>query len=92
MAEIQLSERGLPVDTELREEILPKRTPGGQRAAEFLEEIEPDIQAPPPLPPEGAGEVQSILIQLDEQELFDQISVEDATDSFIEQVNSAIGR
>lgn len=89
VADLMLSERGLPVNVEQRERILAKLTPADQQAAAFLEEIEPDIAPPPPLPPQGAGEVQGIMQQLNEQVLFGQLSVEQAADAFMEQVNAA---
>ncbi len=89
VADLMLSERGLPVNVEQRERILAKLTPADQQAAAFLEEIEPDIAPPPPLPPQGAGEVQGIMQQLNEQVLFGQISVEEAADAFMSQVNAA---
>jgi multiple sugar transport system substrate-binding protein len=89
VADLMLSERGLPVNVEQRERILAKLTPADQQAAAFLEEIEPDIAPPPPLPPQGAGEVQGIMQQLNEQVLFGQLTVEQAADAFMDQVNAA---
>ncbi len=89
VADLMLSERGLPINVEQRERILGKLTPADQQAAAFLEEIEPDIAPPPPLPPQGAGEVQGIMQQLNEQVLFGQMTVEQATDAFMEQVDAA---
>ncbi|WP_219415059.1 hypothetical protein [Pseudonocardia nigra] len=89
-AQLLLSDRGLPVNTQLREQIVDQLEPADQKAAAFLAEIEPDVQAPPPLPPQGAGEVQQILERLNEQVLFDQLSVEEAADQFMTQVESAI--
>jgi multiple sugar transport system substrate-binding protein len=89
VADLMLSERGLPVNVEQRERILSKLTPADQQAAAFLEEIEPDIAPPPPLPPQGAGEVQGIMQQLNEQVLFGQLTVEQAADAFMDQVNAA---
>ena len=88
--EILKADRGLPVNTELREQITPSLDQPNQAAAAFIEEITPDLGEPPALPPQGAGEVQAILQRLTEQVLFDQISVEDAADQFISEVQSAI--
>ncbi len=88
--ELIKADRGLPVNTQLREQIAPTLDAPGQAAAAFVDEITPDLQEPPALPPQGAGEVQSILQRLTEQILFDQISVEDAADRFISEVQSAI--
>jgi multiple sugar transport system substrate-binding protein len=88
--EIVKADRGLPINLELREQITPELDAPGQEAAEFIQEITPGLSAPPPLPPQGAGEVQSILQRLNEQVLFDQITVEQAADQFISEVESAI--
>ncbi|WP_222195568.1 ABC transporter substrate-binding protein [Modestobacter italicus] len=84
------ADRGLPVNTELRDQIAPTLDAPGQAAVAFVEEITPDLQDPPALPPQGAGEVQSILQRYTEQILFDQISVEDAAEQFMTEVESAI--
>jgi multiple sugar transport system substrate-binding protein len=89
VADLMLSERGLPVNTELRQQILGQLAPADQQAAAFLAKIEPHIGAPPPLPPKGAGEVQGIMQQLNEQVLFGQLTVEEAADAFMAQVDAA---
>ncbi len=89
-AELLLSDRGLPVNTQLREQILDQLEPADRQSAAFLAEIESEVQAPPPVPPQGAGEVHQILERLHEQILFDQLTVEQAADQFMEQVRSAI--
>jgi multiple sugar transport system substrate-binding protein len=88
-AELLLSDRGLPVNTELRKQIVDQLEPADQKAAAFLEEIEPSLQEPPPLPPQGAGEVQQIMQQLTEQVLFNQISVQEAADQFMSRLETA---
>ncbi|MCZ2810734.1 extracellular solute-binding protein [Modestobacter sp. VKM Ac-2979] len=88
--EIIKADRGLPVNTELRDQIAPTLDPAGQAAVSFVEEITPELQDPPALPPQGAGEVQAILQRYTEQILFDQISVEDAAEQFMSEVESAI--
>jgi multiple sugar transport system substrate-binding protein len=87
--DIMLSERGLPVNVAERERILSKLSPADQKAAAFLEEIEPDIAPPPPLPPMGASEVQGILQLLNQEVMFGQRTVEDAADAFMQQVEAA---
>jgi multiple sugar transport system substrate-binding protein len=89
-ANIIKADRGLPVNTELREQIAPQLDAAGQAAVAFVEKITPNLQDPPALPPQGAGEVQAIMQRYTEQVLFDQVSVEDAADAFINEVKSAI--
>ncbi|GAA1223147.1 extracellular solute-binding protein [Pseudonocardia alaniniphila] len=86
VADLMLSERGLPVNLVERARILGKLTPSDQRAAAFLKDIEPDIAPPPPLPPRGAGEVQGILQQLNEQVMFGQVAPDNAADQFMQQI------
>jgi multiple sugar transport system substrate-binding protein len=90
-AQLILSDRGLPVNTALRAQIVPKLAAADQKSAAFMADIGPALKTPPPLPPKGAGEVQRILQQLDEQVLFGQISVDQAADDFMSQVDSATG-
>jgi multiple sugar transport system substrate-binding protein len=84
------ADRGLPVNTQLREQIASQLDPAGQAAVAFVEEITPNLQDPPALPPQGAGEVQAIMQRYTEQVLFDQVSVEDAAEQFMTEVESAI--
>ncbi len=88
-AELALSDRGLPINTALREQIVPKLKPADQRSAAFVEEITPSLAEPPGLPPQGAGEVQRILQQLHEQVLFDQLTVDEAADRFMSELDAA---
>lgn len=88
--EIIKADRGMPINTELRERIATKLDAPGKAAAEFIKEISPNLADPPPLPPKGAGEVQSILQRLNEQVLFDRMPVDQAADQFIREVESAI--
>ncbi len=89
VAEVALSDRGLPINTALRQQIVDQLSPADQKSAEFLEEITPDLAEPPPLPPPGAGEVQRILQQLHEQVLFDRLTVEEAADRFMADADAA---
>jgi multiple sugar transport system substrate-binding protein len=84
------ADRGLPVNTELREQIASTLDPAGQAAVAFVDEITPNLQDPPALPPQGAGEVQAIMQRYTEQILFGQTSVEDAAEQFMTEVESAI--
>lgn len=88
--DIVKADRGLPVNIELRDQIAPQLDAAGQAAVAFVEEITPDLQDPPALPPQGAGEVQSVLQRYTEQILFDQITVEEAAEQFMTEVESAI--
>jgi len=89
-AEIQLSDRGLPINTEVRDHIVPQLSPADQQARTFLEEITPQLASPPKLPPPGSPEVQDILIQINEAVLFDRLSPEQAAEQFRTKAENAI--
>jgi multiple sugar transport system substrate-binding protein len=89
-AEIQLSDRGLPVNLDNRRAVFDELKPADQISGRFLEEITPTLQPPPVLPPMGAGEVQSVLQQLNEQLLFDRITVADAVKEYRSQTEAAL--
>jgi multiple sugar transport system substrate-binding protein len=88
-AQLLLSDRGLPINTALRAQIVGKLSPADQKSAAFMADIGPALKTPPPLPPQGAGEVQRILQQLNEQVLFKQITVDQAADQFMAGVDAA---
>lgn len=88
-AEITLSDRGLPANISIRDQISGQLTEADQKSAAFVEEISPDLQPPPPVPPQGAGEVAAIAEQIHERLLFDQMTVEEAAEEFLSQVEAA---
>jgi multiple sugar transport system substrate-binding protein len=90
-AEIMLTDRGLPVNLEIREAISGSLDPANQLAAEFVSAIGDEANPPPGVPPQGAGEVQEILQRLNDEVLFDQISIDDAVQTFMDEARAAIG-
>lgn len=90
-AEIILSDRGLHVNLDRRAELEPDLSETDQKVADFLEELAPELADPPPLPPIGAGEVQSIMQRLNEQVLFDQLTPQEAAEQFMSEAEGAIG-
>lgn len=89
-AKIILSDRGLPVNLTSRKAILPNLTPPDQKSAAFLDEVKEKVGPPPALPPKGAGEIVTIIQQLNEQVLFDRITVDQAVEQFLNQAKAAI--
>ena len=90
-AEIILSDRGLPVNLTARKAIVSKLTPADQLSAQFMDSVREKVAPPPALPPKGAGEVQKILQQINEQVLFAKLTPEQAADEFLKQAAAAIG-
>jgi pectin-derived oligosaccharide transport system substrate-binding protein len=90
-AELMLVDRGVPTNLEMREAIAEGLDANNQLAIEFVDQIGSEAAPPPGVPPQGAGEVQEILQRLNEQVLFDQMSVDEAVEAFMSEASTAIG-
>lgn len=88
-ARLQLSDRGLPINTRLRDQITGQLSPADKKSATFVKEITPELAPPPALPPKGAGDVEKILSRINEEVLFNRVSVPKAVQEYIDQVKSA---
>ncbi|WP_251152317.1 extracellular solute-binding protein [Cellulosimicrobium sp. Marseille-Q4280] len=88
---LMLSDRGLPANVDVREAILPDLPPTDQQVASFIEEISEDIVDGPAVPPQGAGDVTDILIRVNTEVLFGNLSPADAAAQFMTEVEAAIG-
>ncbi|MUL43823.1 extracellular solute-binding protein [Streptomonospora sp. PA3] len=90
-AELILADRGLPANTELREQLAGEFPEADQESAEFLKEIEPDVAGAVPPPPIGAGDVVDITMRVNEDLLFGDITPEQATEQWRSEVQDATG-
>jgi multiple sugar transport system substrate-binding protein len=87
--EIMLTDRGLPANLDLREEVKPQLDENAQQVADFMAEIAPDLADPPPPPPNGAGEIPDIMTRLWEELLFDRMTPLEAAEQFITEATAA---
>jgi multiple sugar transport system substrate-binding protein len=92
VAALQLTDRGLPSNLTVRESILGDLEAADAKVAEFMEEIEPEIVDGPPVPPNGAGDVQDIMIRLNSEVLFGSMTPAEAADAFLEEVAAATSK
>jgi multiple sugar transport system substrate-binding protein len=88
-ADIMLTDRGLPANTEVRAAILDGLSPTDQKVADFMAEIEGEIVDNPPVPPHGSAELADIMERVNTEVLFDRITPEEAATQFIDEVNAA---
>ncbi|MFC7879805.1 ABC transporter substrate-binding protein [Isoptericola sp. NPDC057391] len=91
VAKLQLTDRGLPANMSVREAILPELTAADQKVADFMADLEPDIVDNPVVPPNGANEIQDIMIRINTEVLFERMTPEEAADAFLTDVGAAIG-
>ena len=87
--EIMLTDRGLPANLEIREQILAALPETEQQVADFMAEIAPDLADPPPPPPNGAGEIPAILERYWEEVLFERMTPLEAAEQFIAEAEAA---
>ncbi|MFD6178442.1 MULTISPECIES: ABC transporter substrate-binding protein [unclassified Isoptericola] len=90
-AKLQLTDRGLPANMKVREAILPDLTAADQRMADFMAELEDDVVDNPPVPPNGANEMQDIITRINTEVLFERMTPDQAADAFLQDVGAAIG-
>lgn len=91
VAKLQLTDRGLPANLAVREAILPELTAADQKVADFMADLEPDIVDNPAVPPNGANEIQDIMIRINTEVLFERMTPDEAADAFLQDVGAAIG-
>ncbi|WP_402462356.1 ABC transporter substrate-binding protein [Isoptericola aurantiacus] len=89
VAEMQLTDRGLPSNLTVRESIADQLADADARVAEFMEDLEDEIVDGPAVPPNGAGDVQDIMINLNSEVLFGSMTPDEAADAFLTQVADA---
>lgn len=88
-AEIMLTDRGLPANTEVREAILDDLSPTDQKVADFMADIEDEIVDTPPVPPHGSAELADIMERLNTDVLFERVTPEEAAAQFVQEVEAA---
>ncbi|KIH99446.1 sugar-binding protein [Streptomonospora alba] len=89
--ELILADRGLPANTDLRDELMSELPAADQESAEFLDEIEGDVAGAVPPPPIGAGDVVDITMRINEDLMFGDITPEQASKRWTSEVQDATG-
>jgi multiple sugar transport system substrate-binding protein len=90
-AEIMLTDRGLPANLDVREQIAPSLPETEAQVIEFIAEITPSLSDPPPPPPNGAGDIPDIMTRLWEELLFERMTPQEAAEQFITEATAATG-
>lgn len=87
---LNLADRGLPANQSVREAVVPELSEADTVAADFIEEIQPELGDPMPVPPLGFSTLQEILYRYELDVAFDRSSPEDAARSMVSEMESAI--
>ncbi|WP_028464041.1 ABC transporter substrate-binding protein [Nesterenkonia alba] len=85
-------DRGLPANNEVREYVLQDVEAADQRSAEFIEEIEAEIEAQPaePIPSLGFSALQDILYRYEEEVFFENLTPEEAAAQMIPEMEGEL--
>ncbi len=87
-AGVMLTDRGVPVNEDIRGAIESKLDATDQAAVAYLNEIE--VGPPPRVTPNGASNIEKILQRHTEQVLFGQVAPEQAASAFIAELQAEI--
>ncbi|MGC5165564.1 ABC transporter substrate-binding protein [Luteimicrobium sp. DT211] len=92
--DINLTDRGLPSNLDVREAILPKLDDADKTSAAFIKELTDDkvFETTKPVPPKGSGEVSDITGRVNSDVIFGKKSAADAAKAWMDEVNKAIGQ
>ncbi|MBE1515713.1 ABC transporter substrate-binding protein [Nesterenkonia halotolerans] len=86
-----LTDRGLPANTEVREAVVEELDGTEVEAAEFLNEIGNEISDASPVPPLGYGTVSETMHRYQSEVLFDRMSPEEAGEAAFAEIESNLG-
>lgn len=88
-AALQLTDRGLPSNLSVRESILGDLEAADAKVADFMADLEDEIVDGPPVPPNGAGDVQDIITRINSEVLFGSMTPDEAAEAFLSEVEAA---
>lgn len=88
---INMTDRGLSANTEIRGTLMEEMDEANQEAAEFITTIEDELGPPEPVPATGFGNVADIMGRYQQQIFFGQISAEEAAAQAYAELESEIG-
>jgi len=89
--DIGLAERGMPPNSEVSAAIQDKLSETQQRVSTFINDIVPELGETPVVPPAGGGnQLGALLLRYGSDVLFGNQTVEDASQGFVDELNSSI--
>ncbi|WOI55888.1 ABC transporter substrate-binding protein [Palleronia sp. LCG004] len=85
-------ERGVPISSDVRDAIRPELDEDGLAQLEYIEGLDPYAGPLPPPPPQGAGEIDQMMIQIGQQVAFGQLTPEEGAERLVSQAESILSR
>lgn len=84
------TERGIPANANVRDAIADSMTPYEVQAVEFVNLVEQDLGAAPDITPNGASDIDTIILRYLEEVLFEVSTPLEAAESFIADLQAGI--
>ena len=85
-------ERGVPASTVVRKAVEPTLDELGQAMASYVAFVSDKVSPLPAPPPQGAGEIQTLLRRANEQIGFGRVSVDAGAKQFMAEANAVLAR
>nr|BFF21788.1 hypothetical protein GCM10025730_53090 [Promicromonospora thailandica] len=84
------TERGIPANEQFQADLEPTLDEAGRKALTFTEQVTDRSGNAPPITPNGASEVDTMLSRYNQRVQFGDLTPEQAADAFIEELRSAV--
>jgi multiple sugar transport system substrate-binding protein len=83
-------ERGVPPSAAIRAQLLSSMSEADKRQIDFIGFMQDKVGALPPSPPQGAGEIDAMLVRINEAVSFGRLTVPRAADQFMTEARTAL--
>lgn len=87
---INLVDRGIPANKDIREQIVPELGADDQAAIEYFDRVEDEFGDPRPIPPLGLDNIPQLIQETELEVLFGTRSPEDAAQYLIDRIDEEI--
>lgn len=88
---VNLADRGLPANLDVREAVVPELGAADAEAADFLNEIEDELGPDLPIPPLGFSALQDILYRYEMEIFFGDMTPAEAAEQMLGEMETSIG-
>ena len=89
-AEIQGTDRGIPVNSDVRKGLAEKATETDKKMLQYIDRIQPTIGELPEIAPNGSGDIDKNLVRHMQDVAFGKADAKSAAQAFIDEMNAAI--
>ncbi|GAA1175271.1 ABC transporter substrate-binding protein [Nesterenkonia xinjiangensis] len=87
---ISLTDRGLPADENVRAAVLDELEGADARSAEFVQDIEPELGEPEPVPAIGFSTMRETLFRYESEVYFDRLTPQEAAAEMMAEMESSL--